>query len=177
MNLVLIGMMGCGKSTCARMLSRALGCRFVDTDSLIEQREGRSISDIFARDGEEYFRDVESSVARELSCQDGLVIATGGGIILREENVTELRKNGFLVWLNRPPEEIFDSVSMAGRPLAQDGKAAFLTRFAQREEKYRSAAHLEVKTLSTPQATVDHILTRWKAITQQKNADTGGDQL
>lgn len=163
MNLVLIGMMGCGKSTCGRMLARKLGRKFVDTDTLIEQRQGRAISDIFAQEGEGYFRDLETAVTAELSMEDTLVIATGGGIILRDENVTALRKNGFVVWLNRPADQIFDSVSMAGRPLAQDGKAAFLERFSQREEKYRKAAHIEVGDFSSPQATVRHILKQWEA--------------
>lgn len=162
MNLVLIGMMGCGKSTCGRMLARALGRKFVDTDALIEQRQGRAISQIFAQEGEDYFRDLESAVAAELSREDGLVIATGGGIILREENVAALRENGFVVWLNRPAEQIFDSVSMAGRPLAQAGKAAFVERFTQREEKYRAAAHIEVGEFSSPQATVRCILKQWE---------------
>ncbi len=164
MNLVLIGMMGCGKSTCGRMLAHALGRKFVDTDLLIEQRLGRTISQIFTQEGEAYFRELESAVTEELSLEDDLVIATGGGIILRDKNVVSLRKNGFVVWLNRPAEQIFDGVSMAGRPLAQDGKAAFLDRFAQREEKYRTAAHMEVTEFSSPQATVRRILAKWTSL-------------
>lgn len=162
MNLVLIGMMGCGKSTCGRLLAQSLGRHFVDTDALIEQRQGRSISDIFAADGEAYFRGLETAAVRELAQQTDLVIATGGGVILREENVAALRENGFVVWLNRPAEQIFDAVSMAGRPLAQDGRAAFLARFAQREARYRAAAHLEVHDFSSPQATARCILTQWE---------------
>lgn len=165
MNLVLIGMMGCGKSTCGRLLARKLKRKFVDTDALIEQRQGRAISDIFAQEGEPYFRDLETALAQELSGETDLVIATGGGIILRDENVAALRENGFVVWLNRPADQIFDHVSMAGRPLAQDGKDAFLTRFAQREERYRKAAHLEVREFSSPQATVRYILQHWDART------------
>lgn len=162
MNLVLIGMMGCGKSTCGRLLARRMDREFVDTDVLIEERQGRTISDIFAQEGEGYFRDLESAVAKELSQKSDLVIATGGGIILREENVAALRENGFVVWLNRPADQIFDRVSMADRPLAQDGKAAFLERFAQREAKYRAAAHIEVTEFLSPQSTVRHILRCWE---------------
>lgn len=165
MNLVLIGMMGCGKSTCGRLLAQSLGRRFVDTDALIEQRQGRSISDIFAAEGEAYFRDLESAVIRELSQQNDLVIATGGGAILREENAAALRSSSFVVWLNRPAEQIFDGVSMAGRPLAQDGKAAFLARFAQREARYRAAAQFEATEFSSPQATVSQILGQWEGRT------------
>ena len=165
MNLVLIGMMGCGKSTCGRLLAQRLGRELVDTDLLIQQQQGRTIPDIFAREGEAYFRDLESAAAASLSQQDDLVIATGGGIILREENVSALRKNGIVVWLNRSPEHIFDSESMDGRPLAQDGKEAFLARFAQREEKYRAAAHIIATDFSSPEATVSAVLDGWYSLT------------
>jgi len=158
MNLILIGMMGCGKSTCGYLLAQRLGWTLVDTDQLIQQRDGRTIPEIFAQDGEGFFRDLESAAAMELSAQDGLVIATGGGIILRDQNVIALRSSGIVVWLNRSAEDIFDSESMEGRPLAQDGKAAFLDRFAQREEKYRAAAHIIIEDFSSPQATVERIL-------------------
>ena len=159
MNLVLIGMMGCGKSTCGRLLSQKLGRRFVDTDALIEEREGRSIPEIFAQDGEDYFRDLETAIVKELSHQSNLVIATGGGIILREENVTALRENGYVVWLNRSPEEIYKKVSMSGRPLGQGGKEAFLARFAQREGLYRVIASQD-----TPRATVELVHRHWIAL-------------
>ena len=161
MNIILIGMMGCGKSTCGQLLAQKLGRRFVDTDTLIEQREGRSIPDIFAQEGEDYFRDVESAVVRELSQQSNLVIATGGGIVLRAENVAALRKNGYVVWLNRSPEDIYTKVSMSKRPLGQGGKEAFLERFAQREPLYRAAAHLEIPSQDTPRATVELIHRHW----------------
>ena len=165
MNLVLIGMMGCGKSTCGRLLARQLGRELVDTDQLIQTRQGRTISDIFAREGESCFRDLESAVAEELSVRDNLVIATGGGMILREKNTAALQKNGIVVWLNRSPEHIFDAESMDGRPLAQEGKEAFLTRFAQREERYRAAAHIIVSDFSSPEATVSAILDGWHTLT------------
>lgn len=164
MNLVLIGMMGCGKSTCGRLLSQKLGRRFVDTDALIEEREGRSIPEIFAQDGEDYFRDLETAIVKELSHQSNLVIATGGGIILREENVTALRENGYVVWLNRSPEEIYKKVSMSGRPLGQGGKEAFLARFAQREGLYRASAHLVIASQDTPRATVELVHRHWIAL-------------
>ena len=83
-NIVLIGMMGCGKTTCANLLHQRLGRPVADTDALIVERQGRSISDIFAAEGEGYFRDLETAVARELAERQGLIIATGGGLPLRE---------------------------------------------------------------------------------------------
>lgn len=167
MNLVLIGMMGCGKSTCGRLLSQHLNRELVDMDTVIQQREGRSISDIFATQGEDYFRDLETALAQELSQQDGLVISTGGGVILRPENVEALRKNSMVVWLNRSAEHIFDGVALDDRPLAQDGKTAFLERFAQRESKYRVAAHIIVEDFSSPNATVDSILSHWDSYSKK----------
>lgn len=164
MNLVLIGMMGCGKSTCGRLLAQKLGRRFVDTDNLIVERVGRSIPDIFAQDGEAHFRDLETAIIKELSRQSNLVIATGGGAILREENTAALRENGYVVWLNRSPEEIYKKVSMSGRPLGQGGKEAFLSRFAQREPLYRAAAHLVVVSQDTPRATVELVHQHWAAL-------------
>ncbi len=158
MNLVLIGMMGCGKSTCGQLLAKRLGRTFADTDLLIQKRTGRSIPDIFSHEGEAYFRDLEESVAKELSQHSNLVIATGGGIVLRETNVSALRNSGTVIWLNRAPEDIFSKVSMKNRPLGQDGLDTFLCRAAQREPLYRAAAHLEVPGQSSPMATVDFIL-------------------
>lgn len=157
-NIVLIGMMGCGKTTCANLLSRKLGRPAVDTDELIVKREGRSISDIFASEGEGYFRDLETSVAEELAKRDGLIIATGGGLPLRAENREILRKNGVVFWLKRDPVSTFASECMEGRPLAQDGQEAFVARFLQRAPLYEAAADVVIEDFSSPEATVGNIL-------------------
>ena len=163
-NIVLIGMMGSGKTTCGQLLANRLGRPFVDCDTVIEGFAGRSIPDIFAAEGEESFRDLESQVIRELSRQEGLVIATGGGAILRQANVAALRDNGTIVFLNRPAGEIFDSVAMGGRPLAQAGKEAFEATFRLRLPSYRTAADVMVFDFSSPEATVDEILSKVNAM-------------
>ena len=157
-NIVLIGMMACGKTTCGGLLAEALGRELVDTDQLLVAREGRSVSEIFAEEGEAYFRDRESEIARELGARSGLIIATGGGMPLREENAAALRANGLVFWLKRSPEETFQSVSMEGRPLAQDGQEAFVRRFREREPRYRAAAHVVIEGCDTPEEAVAHIL-------------------
>lgn len=157
-NIVLIGMMGSGKTTCGRLLADALGRELVDTDAVIEAWEGRSIPDIFASEGETYFREREREVSAELARRGGLVIACGGGLPLRPDCIGPLKESGTVIFLNRNPEEIFDSVSMAGRPLAQDGRAAFLERFRAREPVYRQWADREIVEFSSPQATVQAIL-------------------
>jgi shikimate kinase len=159
-NIVLIGMMGCGKTTCAGLLSQQLGRAVVDTDALIVEREGRSINDIFAQEGEPYFRDLETAVAKELSQRSDLIIATGGGMPLREENASYLRANGRVFWLKRDPASTFASEQMDGRPLAQDGQAAFVERFRQRAPRYAAAADVVIEDFSSPAHTVQLILSQ-----------------
>lgn len=98
MNIVLCGMMGCGKSTVGKSLAKQIGFSYMDTDELIVDKYGK-ISDIFAEYGEEYFRSLETQTVRALSRQDGLVISTGGGLVLRTENVEALREGGKIVLL------------------------------------------------------------------------------
>ncbi len=114
-NLVLIGMPGCGKSTVGSRLARELGMDFVDTDKLIEQRAGKTIPDIFADDGEAAFRDMEAAVIAELASVQHTVIATGGGAVLREDNVLNLRQNGRLYFIDR---SVYSLVATADRPLS-----------------------------------------------------------
>lgn len=157
-NIILIGMMGCGKTTCANLLHQKLGRNVVDTDALIVERQGRSISDIFAAQGEGYFRDLETAISRELGQQSDLIIATGGGLPLREENMAALRGNGVVFWLKRDPASTFASESMEGRPLAQDGQDAFVARFQERSPRYRQAADYVIEDFSSPEHTVAQIL-------------------
>jgi shikimate kinase len=101
-NIVLIGFMGCGKTTVGRELARLLGRRFVDLDAFIEQRTGLGVSEIFARHGEAYFRALESQAAAELSAQREIVLSVGGGAVLRAENVDALRGGGRIVLIDVP---------------------------------------------------------------------------
>ncbi|MGM9593089.1 MAG: shikimate kinase [Candidatus Onthomonas sp.] len=163
-NVILIGMMGCGKTTCGRLLSKTLGMPLVDTDELIQQREGCTVSEIFERKGEAYFRALETSIARELGAGSGRIIATGGGMPLRAENRAALRQNGVVFFLNRSPEEIYDSADLADRPLAQQGRADFIRRFQEREPVYREAAHYVISDASTPRQAVEQILADLKGV-------------
>ena len=86
-NIVIVGFMGTGKTTIATQVANRLKMKYVSTDSLIEKREKRTINEIFTDSGEEYFRDIESEVVREVSSGEGLVIDAGGGAVLREENI------------------------------------------------------------------------------------------
>ena len=117
-NLVLIGFMGTGKSAVGRRVARRLRRTFIDVDQQIVAREGRSIPEIFAQEGEAYFRDVESAVITAAAAEDGAVIATGGGAVLRAQNVQRLRANGALICLRADAETIAKRVSRRqSRPL------------------------------------------------------------
>ena len=157
-NLVLIGMMGCGKSTVGALLAHQLGRELADTDQLIEIREGCTIPELFAARGEEYFREREREVAWELAGREDLVIACGGGLPLREDCIAPLKESGQVIFLYRDPGEIYDTVSMAGRPLGQGGRADFCARFAQREPVYRRWADLVVEHFASPQEAAERIL-------------------
>ena len=137
-NIVLIGMMGAGKTTVGKLLAQRLRRPFVDTDALIEEQEGRSIPDIFARDGEEVFRALEQKIARELSGKSGLVIACGGGLPTQEEAIAALKENGLVFWLDRDPGETYDSLNVSHRPLARSGRSDFIKRYQDRASTYRN---------------------------------------
>lgn len=157
-NIYFIGMMGCGKSICAAALGRRWNRTVLDTDQEIEAAEGCSVSEIFAARGEEEFRKLETQLCRTLAGQENLIVATGGGLPLRPENRELLRNSGLVIFLNRSPEEIFDTGDMSARPLAQQGREAFLERFAQRLPLYRACAHVEITEFSSVRDTLAEIL-------------------
>ena len=115
-NKVLIGMPGSGKTTIGKELAENLNRVFIDTDLLIEEREGQSISKIFEKKGEPYFRKLEIEIAKEIGKEKALVIATGGGMVLQKEAMDALRQNGEIIWVKAPLE----SLSQEGRPLSVD---------------------------------------------------------
>lgn len=139
-NIVLTGMPGSGKSTVGRVLARQLDRELVDTDTEIIRVAKKPIPEIFAQRGERGFRDLESQVIQEVSRRTGLVIATGGGAILREENVRRLRQNGRIYFLDRPAEDILPTDD---RPLARDMEAV-RQRYAERYPRYTSTADAAV---------------------------------
>ena len=152
LNLVLVGMPGSGKTTQGRRAAQALGRPFVDLDAEIVKRHG-PIPDIFANLGEAAFRDMESEIAREFGRESGLVIATGGGAVLRRENVRALRQNGVIAWLRRPVEQL----STEGRPLSTGADA--LRRMEEiRIPLYRACADFSVVIQQEKEATLRRIL-------------------
>jgi shikimate kinase len=150
-NLVLIGFMGSGKSTVGRELNGRLGYELVDMDTVIEQREGRPITRIFEERGEEYFRNLETKLLRELSApsEPRRIISTGGGVIGREENRELLRRMGYVVWLHAPVEVIAERTGRnRDRPLlhTDDPLGKISALLEKRKPWYRETAHLKVDT-------------------------------
>ena len=143
-NIILIGFMGCGKTTVGVKLSYRLRRTVVDTDKEIEKEEKRAISDIFATDGEEYFRDRETACLRKmLGSMNNQIISVGGGLPLREENRALLRRLGHVFYLRARPETIYERVKHdTTRPLLQgsDPQEKIRTLLAKRDGAYTEAA-------------------------------------
>ena len=139
-NIVLIGLPGSGKTTVGRALSQRLGIPFIDLDETVEQAAGTTISTYFATYGEEAFRELESTVVQRLQAKQGVVLATGGGTILRKINVDSLKKNGFIIFLDRPIEAICADVKVAHRPLLKEGPQAIRRLSRQRRPLYLKSA-------------------------------------
>ncbi|MFA5144214.1 MAG: shikimate kinase [Candidatus Omnitrophota bacterium] len=143
-NIVLIGFMGTGKTTIAIKIANELGLRYVSIDDLIEKRERRTINEIFTKEGEDYFRDVESAVVRDLSVQDNLVIDTGGGVVIRPENMESLKSGGIVICLTADEEAIMARTKKyKHRPLlnVEDPKLKIRTLLAKRAPLYAKADH------------------------------------
>jgi shikimate dehydrogenase len=141
-NIVLIGMPGSGKSTVGKQLADAMGRPFLDTDALIVERTGKAISDIFAEVGEAGFREIESEVVKDTANNStGCVIATGGGAILRDDNVRALARGGRIYFLDRPLEALLPTED---RPLASTADA-IRRRYAERYERYCATADVRVE--------------------------------
>ena len=150
-NIILTGMMGCGKSTVGRLLARRLGRELADTDGLIEARTGRTIPDIFASEGEEGFRALELELCRELSRGQGLVVACGGGLPTQDGAISALKETGLVFWLDRDPGETYDSLDVSGRPLAQAGREDFIRRYALRAPIYSRSSDYLVRNPESPE--------------------------
>ena len=153
-NIVLSGMPGSGKSTVGKYLAEKLQRKFIDTDEQIVKQTGKEITEIFAEVGNDGFRKIEAEVISRVSSENsGAVIATGGGAILRDDNVRALRRNGRIYFLNRPLENI---VPTADRPLALD-RAALEARFRERYARYLATCDKEIRTVESPAQTANMI--------------------
>lgn len=149
-HVILIGFMGCGKSSVGKALANAMGIPFVDTDGMIEEQAGRKINDIFREDGEEYFRELETFVLKQLlSAQERKVIAVGGGLPVREINREYLKRLGTVVYLLAKVETLTGRLEGDDtRPMLRGGelKKRIETLMDARGELYGEAADVRVET-------------------------------
>lgn len=159
MNLILCGMMGCGKTTVGKLL--ASDRTWLDTDTLIEEKHGK-ISDIFAKHGEAHFRALERALVRELCERDGLVLSTGGGLVLDSENVKLLKKKGLIVFLQAEKQTLFARLQAdTSRPLLQAGSLSqrLDELLATRTPLYLQAADVVVNVdKKSPQEIAEEII-------------------
>lgn len=150
MNIVLIGYRGTGKSTVGRLLASRLGRQLVSTDAEIVKRAQRTVPEIIAQEGWEYFRDLESDICRELAGRDQLVIDTGGGAILRTQNIDALKKHGTLFWLTASVETIAKRIGSDNQRPSLTGNKSFVDEIEEvlqeRVPKYQSAADHVIAT-------------------------------
>jgi shikimate kinase len=161
LTISLVGMPGCGKSTVGRQLARHLGLRFVDADTELESRIGMPIRAYFETHGEPAFRDVEQAVIADLSAQTGLVLATGGGSVLREANRDALRRGGQVIYMRTSPEELFRRLRHdTHRPLLQvaDPLRRLRDLYRDRDPLYRQAAHFVVEGVRPSVSALQHMI-------------------
>lgn len=160
-NITLVGFMGTGKTAVARRLSRRLKMKYVSTDDMIEVKEKKNISKIFAENGEPYFRNSEKEVVREVSSMDNAVIAAGGGVVLSDENMRNLRSKGIIVCLNATAEDVLSRTnSYAHRPLLNvpDPLGKIRELMNARDVYYKKADYQIDTSGKTPDQVTDDVI-------------------
>ena len=148
-NLVLVGMMGSGKTTVGRILARHLGKAFVDSDEEIQKRTGVTIPHIFDIEGEAGFRQRETAAIRDLTGRDNMVLATGGGVVLEEQNRVMLQQNGIIIYLKAGVHDLWQRTRHdCNRPLLQtaDPHAKLTELFQQRDPLYQQVADIVIRS-------------------------------
>jgi shikimate kinase len=172
-NIVLIGFMGTGKTTIAAALANRLRMRYVSTDDLIEKKEKSTVNEIFRKKGEDYFRDVESAVIRDVSCMEGVVVDTGGGAVIRDENISYLKSSGIVICLSADEATIMERTrKYKHRPLlnVEDPKRKIRDLLAKRAALYAKADH----TVDTAKLTAGQAVERIVEISEAaKNMKEG----
>lgn len=170
--IILVGPMGAGKTTIGRQLAKSLGRKFYDSDKEIEKRTGASIPLIFELEQEEGFRKRESAMIRELASQDDIVLATGGGAVLKKNNRDILTRQGFVIYLCAPVEQLLRRTARdKNRPLLQteNPKQTIKDLLKIRDPLYREVADL---VMETDGCTVSKVVSKLKKIVRNKQKDS-----
>ncbi len=159
-NIVLIGMPGCGKSTIGYRMSQKINYSFFDADKYLEEKENRIISDIFSKEGEEYFRKLETKYLKDLSKKEQIIISTGGGAVKKKENIDILKQNGIIIFLDRTIEDI-SKENHENRPLLQNIENLWKL-YDERINLYRKYADIIIKNDDDMNVIVERIITTLK---------------
>lgn len=158
-NIVLTGIMGCGKTTLGKMLAKRLNMGFIDIDKFIEDKYGK-IPELFKK-GENYFREIEHSAVLEISDREGFVIATGGGVVIREDNISALKRKGIIFFIDRPLDKILSDIDTSGRPLLKDGKDKLTEIYQERYPLYTGTCDVHIINAAGPEKAVSDIIDHW----------------
>ena len=159
-NIVLIGMPGCGKSTIGYRMSQKINYSFFDADKYLEEKENRIISDIFSKEGEEYFRKLETKYVEDLSKKEQIIMSTGGGAVKKKENIDILKQNGIIIFLDRTIEDI-SKENHENRPLLQNIENLWKL-YDERINLYRKYADIIIKNDDDMNVIVERIITTLK---------------
>lgn len=141
-NIYLVGMPGCGKTTIANFICEKIGINLIDLDEFIVTREGKSIGELFEI-GEPYFRELETNALKAVTAMEGVVVATGGGVVVKNENIEIMKKDGKVIFIDASPKFIIDNSSLDGRPLLKN-KEKIYELYSNRIENYRKSADYTV---------------------------------
>ena len=159
-SIALIGMPGCGKTTIGKLLAEKLDFSFIDMDTFIEESFRTTIKELFSV-SEEHFRDCESKVCETLSSRERAVISTGGGVIKRENNILNLKKNCIVVFIDRSVDDILSDIDFCSRPLlAKDHKENLMRLYSERYNLYKKYCDLLVKNNVPLEELVDVIISK-----------------
>ena len=156
-NIVLIGLPGSGKTTLGRLLSQRLGLQFVDIDVEIERHTQKTILQLF-ENGEAYFRDIETEVTTKVAQASQTIISTGGGVVLRHNNMTPLQEKGLIIFLNRSVKSITGDIDIQMRPLLKDGVERLNKLHDQRNHLYHQYADIVIDNDTSLEETVEQII-------------------
>ncbi len=143
--IYIVGLAGCGKTSLSKLLAKHLSYSFFDMDELIVKKESRTINEIFATDGEPYFREVETSVLQEVSSKKKSIISTGGGVVVTECNINIMKASGTVIFIDRSPEIIANNIDGKERPLIKNNPNIIFELHEKRYELYKKSADIVFK--------------------------------
>ena len=156
-SITLIGMPGCGKTTIGKLLSKKLNYQFIDIDSYIEEKQGKTIDEIF-KNGEEYFRNIETEACRELGEIKNSIISSGGGVVKRYINIEYLKRESIVIFIDRPLIQILNDIDDKKRPLLANGKEVLYKLYDERYELYKKYCDYRIKNIVSLEEVIDKML-------------------